>query len=509
MKDILLQLHGKYKNNYVRMLKKKHPDIVLYLNDKYPELSSLHLRIITEVTNEYPICIHNKERKFKGWFKTVSCLPNCACNREIAKQKFNITCEQRYGVKVAAKSSVVQGKIKKTNITKYGYEYPFQSKVIQATIKNTMMKTYGKSNAMHVFDFVDNFKQNIKITNKNKLLNRLASSNVKFNSNIYNNVHSFHDFVCSVCNLEFSKTLVNNPNNIPECPNCKTFLKTKFEDNLYYFLKNTLQVPHIITNSRTIISPLEIDIFLPKYNIGIEVNGSYWHSEFRKKDKLYHLNKSQIANEKGIRLIHIWQYLYDKNSNCYKSILTNILGKSSKLYARKCVIREISEFQSQEFVNENHLQGSAYAKINLGLYYENELVSVMSFSKPRYNKNYEWELIRFANKLNHTIIGGANKLFSYFVKNYSPNCIISYCDKSIFTGGLYVKLGFAYIADSKPNYLYTKNYKDFYSRIKFQKHKLPKLLKVFDSNLTEWENMQLNGYDRIWDCGNSIWGWYN
>jgi hypothetical protein len=131
----------------------------------------------------------------------------------------------------------------------------------------------------------------------------------------------------------------------------------------------------------------------------------------------------------------------------------------------------------------------------------------MSFSKPRYNKKYEWELIRFASKCGHTVTGGASKLFSFFTKTYSAATVISYSDRSRSTGKVYSMMGFDFVNSSAPNYYYTQNYNEFFHRSKFQKHKLANLLTNFVPTLTEWENMQNNGYDRIWDCGNDVWVW--
>ncbi len=132
----------------------------------------------------------------------------------------------------------------------------------------------------------------------------------------------------------------------------------------------------------------------------------------------------------------------------------------------------------------------------------------MSFGKSRYSKKYEWELIRFCNKLNYNVVGGASRLFKHFIKTYDPNNIISYCDIRVFTGELYEKLGFSYSHTSKPDYFYFKkpNY-TLYSREMFQKHKLKNLLEIYDETLTEKENMFNNGYRRIWDCGNKVYIW--
>jgi hypothetical protein len=175
--------------------------------------------------------------------------------------------------------------------------------------------------------------------------------------------------------------------------------------------------------------------------------------------------------------------------------------------ARKCQLNKVSFEQSKLFLEKNHLQGFSRSSLNLGLYYENELVQIATFSKSRFNKNYEWELLRFCTKQNIQIVGGFSKLLNYFKQNYFPNSLISYADLRFSTGSVYIKNGFSLKEQSPPNYFYTKDHATLFSRLEFQKHKLKDILPIFDSNLTEWENMQLNGYDRIWDCGNLVFIW--
>jgi hypothetical protein len=112
--------------------------------------------------------------------------------------------------------------------------------------------------------------------------------------------------------------------------------------------------------------------------------------------------------------------------------------------------------------------------------------------------------MRFCNDLNTVVIGGASKLFSYFINNYKYKQIVSYSDRRYFNGDIYNTLGFKFTGFTPVNYYYIVNkYKDLRHRMSFQKHKLSKLLKEYNSDLSEWENMKNNGYDRIWDCGNS------
>jgi hypothetical protein len=130
----------------------------------------------------------------------------------------------------------------------------------------------------------------------------------------------------------------------------------------------------------------------------------------------------------------------------------------------------------------------------------------MTFGKSRFNKKYKYELLRFCNKLGYHIPGSASKLLKYFERNYKPKSLISYADRRWSRGNVYEKLGFKMIGKSKPNYWYFKLTSNIrYSRINFQKHKLKDILEKFDETLSESENMKLNGYNRIYDCGNLVY----
>ena len=197
------------------------------------------------------------------------------------------------------------------------------------------------------------------------------------------------------------------------------------------------------------------------------------------------------------------------------SMISNRLGKSEKIYARNCTVLKISNKEKKNFLIENHLQGDCVSSFNLGLKINNELVSVMTFSKPRINLGRrsstedEYELIRFANKLNITVVGGASKLFSFFIKNNKPKKIISYCDLRHSTGELYAKLGFIKGKTSKPNYFYYKSGHGIkrHNRFSFRKSVLTKLLSNFDASKTEKQNMKDHGFLRIYDCGSTKFEW--
>lgn len=271
---------------------------------------------------------------------------------------------------------------------------------------------------------------------------------------------------------------------------------------------DSLEVKYI-SNSKSIIYPYELDIYIPNFKIAIEYNGNYWHREeglnSRKNSnsRKYHQNKSKLCEEKGIRLIHIFEYEWINKKDLIKSYIESLFKKENTLYARSCIIKEISNKESEEFENNNHLQGFVKSKIRLGLFYKDKIVSEMTFSKSRFSKKAEWEIVRFVNKKDVRVIGAASKLFSYFVKNYNPVSVLSYCDYGKFKGNLYEKLGFNLIGLTDPNYVWTKN-SEVYKRYECQKFKL--LKEGFKGN-SENEIMKERGFLKIYDAGNKIYIW--
>lgn len=280
------------------------------------------------------------------------------------------------------------------------------------------------------------------------------------------------------------------------------------------FIENILKNNNInfIKNDRSVIKPLELDFVLPDHKIAIEYHGHYYHSDIAGKNKTYHLNKTLKAEKQGYRVIQIFEAEFVKNKILLESKLKNLLHLNKyKIYARNCVIKEITSQEKKKFNEKYHIQGDSQSFINLGLFNKGRLVQVMTFSKRRKamggkHNNNEYELCRVSSIKNFNIIGGSSKILKYFEKTYNPTKIISYADRRWSIGDVYRKMGFNLTRISKPNYWYfhKSNTKKIYHRYKFAKHTLAEQLENFDSFSTEWENMINNGYDRIWDCGNYV-----
>jgi DNA-directed RNA polymerase subunit RPC12/RpoP len=339
-------------------------------------------------------------------------------------------------------------------------------------------------------------------------VSRLTNVVPNFDFTSYGGIYKQYSFTCSKCNSIFQSSIANGRE--PICRNCYPIVLAKEQKNIESYIQSIDPTVSIESSVRYVISPKELDIYIPEKKLAIEYNGLYWHSEISgQKDKNYHLNKTAECEKQGIQLIHIFENEWIQKQYIIKNILQNKLKISKKIYARNCIIKDVLFDDSQKFLEENHLQGGDKSSICIGLYHKNILVSLMTFCKSRFNKNVEWEMSRFCNLSDIVIVGGSSRLFSYFIKTYCPVSIISYSDRRYFTGNVYKQLGMKFVEYTKPSYFYIKDSNIVGTRLKYQKHKLAKLLPIFDTELTEWENMQANGFDRIWDCGHSKFVWNN
>ena len=266
----------------------------------------------------------------------------------------------------------------------------------------------------------------------------------------------------------------------------------------------------IYNNDRTLLNGKELDVFIPEKKIAFEYDGVFWHNE-NNKERDFHLWKTNECDKLGVHLVHIFEdeWLYKKP--IWESMIRNHFNKTNiRIFARKCDIGMVDKKECKEFLEENHLQGWCPSQIKYGLYYKGELVSVMTFGKSRHfigNGESEYELLRFCNKINTSVVGGASKLFKHFVSDYIPTSVVTYADKRWSNGNLYEQMGFVYDHDSKPNYYYVigdrrKN------RFNFRKSELIKKYGC-PENISEHEFCKSKGWYRIYDCGTKVYKWFN
>lgn len=258
--------------------------------------------------------------------------------------------------------------------------------------------------------------------------------------------------------------------------------------------------------SQDVLEGLEVDGFDENHRLAIEYNGLYWHSDEQRHPR-HLLQKLELAESKGLRLIHVFENEWREHPEIVLSIIRGYMGLHHRIGARSCQIIELDDALYGSFLERNHIQGYAPASVRLGLQHNDRIVAVLGMMHARFQEE-GWEIIRFCSILNTVVNGGFARLFRYFIKQHQPEHIVTYADRRYFSGGVYEKVGFERVGTSQPNYFYFKrNETKLYSRIGFQKHKLKDRLERFDPTRSEAENMAANGWLRIWDCGNHVLKW--
>jgi hypothetical protein len=315
---------------------------------------------------------------------------------------------------------------------------------------------------------------------------------------------------CNTCNSKFSHThQMFHPSKfkIGVCRVCypREVYVSRGEKELFEFVKALC--PDAIGNYRY-LGCGEVDVFIPSLNLAIEYNGLYWHSEqvltHNGRSPRHDFEKFLKLESQGIRCITIFEDEWDNKREIAQARLQHILGKNNtKIQARKCVVQEITSKDAAAFCKQHHIQAQGRSNSRFGLLDSGTLVAVMTFSKNNISRRItQWELNRYCTLPDVTVIGGAGKLFKAFVKKEDPEQVITYSDRRWSVGNLYQQLGFGFIQHTAPGYWYIQaNDTARYHRYSLRKNSND------NSALTEWENRQLQGWNRIWDCGNTKWLW--
>ena len=478
-------------------------------NDLEQELRELYInqnKSTTELAEHYKVA----GKTLRSWLKKFNIeKPKELTNlhRQEARKKSNLA---KYGVEHTSQLKENREKMKSTCIEKFGVDNAAKSEIIKEQVKQNNLQKYGETNPLKVFEIREKIRLNnlaqkgysfpYQVNKNPAVLNILSSkSNLEDYLKTFNSKPTIYE-LCNKLNYTHSAMLhIIKKYDLLELISYRPSV-SQYEKELIQMFNNCFQ------RDRTILNPLEIDLYNDSHKLGIEFNGNYWHS-LENKGKNYHQNKSLIALSKSIHLIHIFEYEWDNEITRNKIInaIQNVIDDQRiQIYARECQVKEITSIEAGPFLDQYHLQNRDKASVRLGLFYNNELVGVMTFCKPRFNKNYEWELSRLCFSNKYKILAGSEKLLKYFERVYKPSSLITYCDISKFTGEVYKRLGFELQGVSKPNYVWCNNKGEIFTRYECQKHKLIKRFPEY-VDLTETEIMTSLGYWKIEDSGNQIW----
>jgi hypothetical protein len=337
------------------------------------------------------------------------------------------------------------------------------------------------------------------------MLERIYESNLTLLNDV---VCDVFDLRCDKCGYVFTRTpqcFQPSKFNVEVCNQCfPRAPRSNAEIALGEFVQSIVS-DTILYNDIELIKPLELDIFLPERGIAIEYCGLYWHSELQGKSRWYHRKKMDLCSEKNVRLITVFEDEWINKRPIIEGMLRNLFGaENTKTDARKCLIAAIEADVANKFVNENHIQGRGRSNARYGLFLDRELLAVMTFSKSEISRGLEgWEINRFCTKIGFNVRGGASRLFSAFLKEHTPEKVLSYADLRWGTGNVYRNLGFERVGITVPNYWYFRP--DEMRRL--HRYSLRKT-GADPIDMTEWQIRQQQGWNRIWDCGHAKWVWH-
>lgn len=461
------------------------------------------------------------------------------------------TCKERYGEENFAKSDLFADRLAESSMRKYGVTNPSKADSVKQKIRESQFNKYGKW-----YSQTDEFKQrsvetfirNWGVTNPMyslEVIKKIEQQNIekwgvpywmmapenqkklhdgcinKFGVNWYSSAHLpaetveiIHDpdkLIAYVLGLPEQERTHNSVARLLGCSTIhllqltqsygsrvrEVFIMNPSASDAELGLRKLMESWGVkaLYNDREVIKPWELDIYVPDKKFAIEYNGWYWHSKQSGTPVDYHQAKSRRCTEAGVQLYHIFENDWHnarKRPIIESQLRCKLLGISDRIFARKCNLRAVSIDEAREFMNNNHLQGYRNCSVRLGLYFDNELVCMMTFGKAYLHRNTNcWEIYRLCTKLNTTVVGGASRLFHAFLVNYTPNKIVTYSDYATGTGNVYTSLGFTPVSLTAPNYIWIKD-GDQRSRYQCQMK-------------NEIQTMESRNYVQLFDAGNVLW----
>ena len=453
---------------------------------------------------------------------------------EEIKSKARETIQERYGVDCTLQNPEVQAKTIATNIEKYGNVSPMKNEKVKQKQRETCLKHYGADNPSKVPEL----QAKKQATNMERYgvpdYNQQCIAHIEE----WNDKNLFHE-VCDRMEMELgrapriselkdyfnaSASSVYTKLHTFECHEILNKATSYIEDMWRHWMQLE-GIPCLDKPARILPNPegrpREIDIYIPEFNLGIEIDPTYthnstvpYHHRSTPKSKHYHQQKTIAAEQAGINLIHIYDF---DDEEKLKSIIRSLCHLNDRIFARNTICKSIDKKTERAFLEANHLQGYVKSSKAYGLYTNNDdqlLVAVMTFGNPRYGamdeRNIQWELLRFCSLDGVSVVGGASKLFKAFVDECDPESVLSYANYDISNGDMYEKLGFEYKRLTDPSYTWVKlnDPTDTYSWYVVNAKGFDNLFGTnYGKGTSNKELMEQAGYVRVFNSGNKVYIW--
>jgi len=448
------------------------------------------------------------------------------------KEKSKQTNLERYGVEHHFLSKEIRAKRDQTVRDRYGVDNVYQADDVKEKIKATMTDRYGSDNALKV----DHIKERVQRTNieryggicptkSNSVIDKAKRTNQeRYSVDNYMKFHLSDEAIEVMSNKDKMQNLYDEQKSLRACAD---HLNVRSHRTIYEAMQrlgvetiNTRSVSNgersvcefltenniqFIKSDRKLIAPKEVDILCEDYRLAIEYNGLHWHSHEVKADRLYHQNKTSACVDKGYKLIHIFEdeWADPIKQEIIKEKILNHCHKSNRkrIFARQCVVESVNSIDLKDFYHNNHIQSYIDSSFNYVLSHSDVVVAALSLKKTAITGRYY--ISRYATSEN--VLGGFSKLLKHAERTIDDiKSFVTYANLQYSSGDMYLKIGFEKIRRTKPNYFYVKN-SVRYSRQQFMKHKLQDKLDIFDPTRSEYENMLMNGYSKIYDCGSMLY----
>lgn len=517
---------------------------------------------LSQTEHQKKLSSHERERRNAAQRKTIQKKYGVNNVTEIpgVKDKMKATNLERYGVEFYSQTKEYNEKIRQTSLDKFGVEHFTQNEDVKNKVKQTNMILYGGSMVQARMAAEKMFGGNVFASewfkdNRERFYmdafgapHPLKSEIIKqkmFQNNvskygfpnimqkhydtewfdIFSNVEKLEDYILNKAGIyDLSEKLGCHISTLYKlCKrsgiNVPSQSRSWYEAEIANLLKNH-NIKFEQGNRRLLSTSEEIDFFIESHNVAIEFNGLWCHGEnvkTRPITKFSHYNKWKEMTDKGITLLTIFEDEYLENPKIWHNKILLSCGKykATSIRASKCEIRHVNSSIKNKFLDDNHIQGPDRSVLKYGLFYKNELVSVMTFSRHRDANNClirknEIVLNRFCTKHDLKVHGAASKLLEFAKKELQEkgfNKITSFSDNRYATGNMYDTLGFNNDYNTGPEYSYFYKTCRFH-KFNFSKSKIQKKFNI-DPDIvavkTEWELMQSLKFDRIWDCGKKHW----
>lgn len=396
------------------------------------------------------------------------------------KEKSKKTIKEKYGVDCVAHSPEIQAKRIATNIKKYGFAHPTQNYVVKEKIKASRIKNNGSF-----------WTEAMQRKSESTWMSRYGVRNPSFSREVIKKI------AATMRRYGVPYYVLTDA-----CKKSGAF--TRISDINKHWKARLESLGYEVELEKT-IGTKSYDLHLVGHDIVIEIDPTYTHSQIppHYSDKSipvdYHREKTRIANDAGFRCIHVFDW------DEAEKILDLLSPNRKTVYARQCELRIIDSKEAEQFEDIYHLQGKCRGQTRCyGLYYEDELAAVMTFGKPRWNKAYEYELLRLCTRSDIKIVGGAERMLKRFITDNRPKSIISYCDIAKFSGDVYSRIGFTRLKDTEPNLVWSKGKKHITNNLLLRRGFDQLFNTGYGKGTSNNELMIQHGWRPVYDCGQMV-----